>query len=99
MFKFVVMRQAWVKEGQTKGWFQNGRQSHGRGADVGRSRADDVVLGQMAESWSWSRHGSKPGGRRQRRGSKTEGEGTGTRQRLEQMLTQGLGQRLRKLGS
>ena len=78
MFKFVVVRQAWVEDGQTKAWFQNGRQRRGRGADAGRSRADDeVVPGRMAESGSWSRRGSKPGRRRQRRGSRTDVDWSG----------------------
>ena len=47
MFKVVVVRQAWVEDGQTKAWFQNRRQRRGRGADLGRSRGDDdVVPGQ-----------------------------------------------------
>ena len=64
MFEVVVVRQAWVKAGQTKAWFQDVRQRRGHGADVGRSRADDdVVPGCEAESWSWNRRGSKPGRR------------------------------------
>ena len=58
------MRQAWVEDGQKKAWFQDVRQRHGRGADVGRSQADEgVVPGHETEAWSWSRRGSKPGRR------------------------------------
>ena len=45
---------------------------------MGQRRADEgVVPEREAEAWSWSRRGSKPGGRRQRWGSKTDVDWSG----------------------
>ena len=51
-FRFVVVRQAWVRSGADEGMVPGSRQIRGRGADVGRSRADEGVVPRSRQSRS-----------------------------------------------
>ena len=65
MFRVVVVRQAWVEDGQTKAWFHDVRQRRGHGSDVGRSRADDDRDGDPGQTMT--KEGEGTGTRRRRK--------------------------------
>ena len=80
--KFVVVRQVWVKYGQTKAWFQAAGRVVVEGqtwVGAGRTKAWFQTVGRVVVG---SRHRSEPGRRRRRQGSRADedcsGEGTGT---------------------